>query len=224
MLDTKQSQESVPTQELGLFDMDEVVVGKRLGSGGFCSVYSVSKFRLTRTPPNANAELTESQIETRRIMAKNTRDHRSKTDSSTYAVKFLRTGMKHKRPNLFQLAKRDMETECAILKQLNHPNIIKIRGCGISLGENGECNQHFLILDRLDSTLVQRLEQWKTHGKRQERLNHPVIGILDKRGLKRKRFLIERLQVASEIASALEYLHANRIIYRDLKVSKYILL
>jgi serine/threonine protein kinase len=80
--------------------------------------------------------------------------------------------------------------------------------------EHVEHDRCFIILDRLDGTLLDKLEHWK---KQARRLNHPVMtGLLDKHGLKRKQFLLERLKVATEIASALEYLHGNRIVYRDL--------
>lgn len=217
MLDIKHSKHTAPTQEPGLFDMREIKIGKHLGIGGFCNVYSVSDFRLVLH--RQNSDLTESQMEARHMIAQDARDHQDKKDSSAFAVKFLHKHLEDK-PKLLRVAKRDIKTEVELLQQVNHPNIIKLRGHGLMLPseENGELGHHFIILDRLEDTLIRRLEHcWK---KQEKRLHHPVMGILDKHGLKRKQFLLERLKVATEIASALEYLHAHHIIYRDLKVSK----
>jgi serine/threonine protein kinase len=110
---------------------------------------------------------------------------------------------------------RDIQSEAFILSQISHTNIIKVHGCALPAGSNHERNQYFLILDRLDETMMDRLEKWKSQARR---WSNPILtGILDGNGHRRKHFLAERLQVATEIATALEYLHENRIIYRDLK-------
>lgn len=218
MLDvnTKQTKEALPSRDLGLFDMREIKVGKPLGIGGFCSVHSVSDFRLVLH--RQNSDLTESQVAARQMVAQDARDHQDRKGSSPFAIKFLHRHLEDK-PRLLRVAKRDLKTEVELLQQVSHPNIIKLRGHGLSgmSGESGGLSHHFIILDRLEDTLAHRLERdWK---KREKRHCHPVMKVIDKHGLKRKQFLLERLKVATEIASALEHLHANRIIYRDLKVS-----
>jgi len=69
----------------------------------------------------------------------------------------------------------------------------------------------FLILDRLYDTLLDRLGQWE------KRSHKWVVNLLDFRKIKERSFFAERLTVAYDIASALEYLHDRNVIYRDLK-------
>lgn len=203
--------QSALQDSLALFDMNEIALGHRLGSGGFCHVYGVKAFR-----PNANIEneLSEDQRKARNTLVRNAR-----SNPLRYAVKFLHCDL-ISNPKRFRLAVKDIQTEAVMLANVNHPNIIKIHGCSIATGTTDGYSAHdkdFLILDQLNETLEDRIDRWRLQSKR---LNSPLFrGIIDRRGLKRKRLLKERLQVASEIASALEYLHGRRIIYRDVKPS-----
>lgn len=106
-----------------------------------------------------------------------------------------------------------------MLAALDHPNILKIRGIA-SAGPKGilegRFDDYFLIMDKLDMTLDERISTWT---KRMKRLNKRRLCGKAKREAKRKQLLLEQLQVAYEIATAVEYVHSMNIVHRDIKPS-----
>jgi len=73
---------------------------------------------------------------------------------------------------------------------------------------------YFFILDRLHCTLQTRLTKWGWRRKKQNTL----FGRLNGRNkLNNFEFLEERLASIFDLSAALEYMHANHIIHRDIK-------
>ena len=68
----------------------------------------------------------------------------------------------------------------------------------------------FIILDRLDETLVKRMNRWY---KESRKYNVTFLGMCrNKKGL--AELMLERMTVAYDLAAAFMYLHENRCVCR----------
>lgn len=98
---------------MALFDIEELVLGKMLRSGGFSDVYEIKSFKQ------------DAKKNAREFLSKRARRERS--GDARYAVKFLQEKWLRDRKG-FQIAATDLATEADILSSISHPNILKIRG------------------------------------------------------------------------------------------------
>ena len=202
---------SMDKDSVAPFKSKEIKVGKWLGSGEFSDVYEIKSFYLDKNlPENASAR----DVETRKYMSGRAK-YRS-TKKCTYALK-------HLRPNLIDAYKPcqwaqfacDLVQEAEFLAALQHPNIIKLRGVSY-LGSSGfhqGPKGYFLIIDRLNETLEQRIVKWKKSTKRRSVdffKSDATCGAMDA-------MLSQQLEILLQIAAALVYLHEKKIIFRDLK-------
>jgi serine/threonine protein kinase len=177
---------------LGLFKHSEIRTGKILGKGAFSVVHEIVGFELE---DEVSATMNFQSQRTRMKFQREAVD--KKTGRARYVIKHLSEALLRK-PNEFSLAASDLAVEAAFLIRLRHKHILSLRGfpvTGLGALEDGH-RGFFLILDRLDTTLDRMIEDWKG----QEQQNSSL-----------------RLQYSRQIASALKYLHRNRIVFRDLK-------
>ncbi len=133
-----------------------------------------------------------------------------------YAVKKLRCDMVTRLKERGAMDEDLLGTELRVLKELEHPNIIKLHAISnLKTTHPSFC----LLLDRLPCILSDKIYgEWRQKLKRLSRCNVFDKFFPNKKKLVVKRlFFHERMLVAYDLASAFRYLHDRRIIYRDLK-------
>jgi serine/threonine protein kinase len=180
---------SQPGEHVGVFHRSEVILGPRLGNGGFSNVYAVAGFNLN---PYYGNQLDQQQQQLRLRY-----QHAVATGEGRFAIKFLQEHLMND-TDKFQCAASDLAVDAAYMSTLNHPNILPVRGLsidGLHAFADGRHDGYFIIMDRLEETLDDRMKRWK----------HQDVP------------LQEKMQYALQLAAALQYLHERRIVYRDLK-------
>jgi len=84
-------------------------------------------------------------------------------EGDRFAMKHLKLRLMSQ-PDNFRLAASELAVEAHMLASFDHPNILKIRGWaynGIASFADGRHDSFFLLLDRLDETLDQRIIYWQ---------------------------------------------------------------
>jgi serine/threonine protein kinase len=159
-------------------------------------------------------------------------------DAHTYAMKHLKFKLMSQ-PDNFRLAAAELAIEAHMLASFDHPNIMKIRGWaanGVASFTLGKHDSFFLLLDKLDETLDQRINTWEKQQvmmkSQQIQSINPVIDLWRRFSnqnpheaaaldgeiqLYQDQLYLEKLGICAEIASALAYLHNQGVIFRDLK-------
>jgi serine/threonine protein kinase len=184
-----------PNPSISLWQRSEVQTGKLLGEGSFCQVYEVSGLV-------ASIHDMEPEDTARRdTMKDHVEEDRQAKAPARYAIKMPKRDMLRK-PYDFGKAIADLVVEAEYLIRLDHPNILALRGLpvgGTEAFDSGRFDSYFLVLDRLSTSLEQRIIEWQKEGPPDPKM------------------IPRKTNYALQIANALVYLHQKRIIFRDLK-------
>jgi len=183
------------------FDPSELLIGSRLGSGGFCDVNEVKRVKLSAKSQEEIAEqeasggLKQTFIVTQDkafIAANFIREGQGR-----YAIKKLKGDIfAQGDPQHFVSGVIDLAMEVKYLAVLQHPHIIKMR----AIASTNHCSDRFfIVLDKLYDTLDTRISSWKKQA-----------GKLMAKKTDKEDLLISRLTAAYDISTALTFMHDQR--------------
>lgn len=198
-----------------LLNRSEINLGKMLGSGNFSNAYEVIGLDLenqavasplsVRTDEDKENEnytgngMSSIEGQQRIKLATKLFDH----GKCLYAVKCLRPELlDNSNPKAFLDAATDLVIEAKYLCKLDHCNILKVRGLAKGWEgafADGQYDSFFILTDRLEETLNQRIKRWKKG-------EFPGENTLER-----------KLPIALQVASAISYLADRNLLFRDLK-------
>jgi len=172
------------------FESLEVETGELIGTGSFAEVYEVTALNLLHDISFSF----DSKNAVRRYYSSNVFSEDG--ESARYVVKSIKSS-RRQNERAYNRAVEALEMESKLLLQVDHPNIISVRGMPFA-----KASTPFIMMDRLSETLDSRIMNWRKSATSQG---------------PSKNLILTKVQYAFDLANALNHLHKEGIIYRDLK-------
>jgi len=182
----------------------EINMGDLVGQGGFSLVYAVSQIVLDPVYDTSEKQSKRRQELSRQCMVEGNASNR-------FVVKMLRDDLPE---DEYTKGVLDLAVEARFLKRLNHPHIVEMMATANS---DPLESRFFVVLEMLNLTLEDKIADWRIDLSRSTTLWCGPFGYCCANKATLNRSWLERILVAKSIASGLEYLHGQSIIYRDLK-------
>ena len=189
----KDMEANVPSQ-IQMVQHSQFELGEMLGQGSFSAVYEIRSLQALPLHIKEGEEKDQERI-----------------SADACVVKTLRKELLSK-PSMLSACAADLAKEGFLMASLRHEHILCVKAWatdGLQGFVSGRHDSYFLVLDKLKDTLSDRIKQWQ---KQSNRLKFNIM----QREVKKKNFLSERLQVALNLADAMDYMHSKRILHRDL--------
>ncbi|KAL3927314.1 MAG: hypothetical protein SGBAC_013134 [Bacillariaceae sp.] len=199
------------TSQLPRVSLDGLEQTQVLGSGAFATVVAVRGSSLASLEQSPSVQKRSRQVScaSTQIMGEDDDEQQQQQQQeAVFALKQLKSSLD---PEDLGRAIADLATEARLLAEVNHPHIVSLRA--ISTGPKFD-RSFFLVIDRLQVSLKKRMDQWKAEYHRYSGLSGRLH---DWNGQKRAALFQQRLCAARDLGSAFQYLHENRIVFRDLK-------
>lgn len=201
---TRRTSEKFGDASIPKLAFSEIYMGNLVGQGGFSLVYAISKIVLDPVNDTSETQATYRQDMSRRCIIE-------ETDSSRYVVKMLRNDLPE---DEYTKGVLDLAVEARFLKRLSHPHIVQM----IATANSDPLeSRFFVVLEMLGLTLEDKIGNWRKDLHKVMTIWCGPFGYCCANNAILNKSWMERIVVSRSIASAIEYLHSQDIIYRDLK-------